>query len=221
MKESLKRILRSKKFVISDFLIKIAYEKKLSLNEFLVLIYLENDFSDHFEIELISNNLGISVNDAMEAFNSLTLKGLVSLDSVKGADRRFNEVVNLNNVYDVALEELSNEAQKEQKEDIFKVFERELGRTISSMELELINGWLVSGTSEEMILGALRESVYNGVSNFRYIDKIIYEWEKKGFKTMDDVNNHLKNRYQGKDKPQAKANLKKEQDILDYDWLDE
>ena len=221
MKESLKRILRSKKFVISDFLIKIAYEKKLSLNEFLVLIYLENDFSDHFEIELISNNLGISVNDAMEAFNSLTLKGLVSLDSVKGADRRFNEVVNLNNVYDVALEELSNEAQKEQKEDIFKVFERELGRTISSMELELINGWLVSGTSEEMILGALRESVYNGVSNFRYIDKIIYEWEKKGFKTMDDVNNHLKNRYQGKDKPQAKANLKKEQDILDYDWLAE
>lgn len=221
MKESLKKVLRSKKFVVSDFLIKMAYEKKLSLNEFLVLIYLENNFSDNFEIELISSSLGISVNDAMEAFNSLTLKGLVSLDSVKGADRRFNEVVNLNNVYDYALEELDNEAKKEQKEDIFKVFERELGRTISSMELELINGWLVSGTSEEMILGALRETVYNGVSNFRYIDKIIYEWEKKGFKTMEDVNNHLKNRYQGKDKPQMKANLKKEQDILDYDWLDE
>lgn len=220
MKESLKKVLRSKKFVVSDFLIKMAYEK-LSLNEFLVLIYLENNFSDNFEIELISSSLGISVNDAMEAFNSLTLKGLVSLDSVKGADRRFNEVVNLNNVYDYALEELDNEAKKEQKEDIFKVFERELGRTISSMELELINGWLVSGTSEEMILGALREAVYNGVSNFRYIDKIIYEWEKKGFKTMEDVNNHLKNRYQGKDKPQMKANLKKEQDILDYDWLDE
>lgn len=221
MKESLKKVLRSKKFVVSDFLIKIAYEKKLSLNEFLVLIYLENNFSDNFEIELISSSLGISVNDAMEAFNSLTLKGLVSLDSVKGADRRFNEVVNLNNVYDYALEELDNETKKEQKEDIFKVFERELGRTISSMELELINGWLVSGTSEEMILGALREAVYNGVSNFRYIDKIIYEWEKKGFKTMEDVNNHLKNRYQGKDKPQMKVNLKKEQDILDYDWLDE
>lgn len=221
MKESLKKVLRSKKFVVSDFLIKIAYEKKLSLNEFLVLIYLENNFSDNFEIELISSSLGISVNDAMEAFNSLTLKGLVSLDSVKGADRRFNEVVNLNNVYDYALEELDNETKKEQKEDIFKVFERELGRTISSMELELINGWLVSGTSEEMILGALREAVYNGVSNFRYIDKIIYEWEKKGFKTMEDVNNHLKNRYQGKDKTQMKVNLKKEQDILDYDWLDE
>lgn len=221
MKESLKKVLRSKKFVVSDFLIKMAYEKKLSLNEFLVLIYLENNFSDNFEIELISSSLGISVNDAMEAFNSLTLKGLVSLDSVKGADRRFNEVVNLNNVYDYALEELDNETKKEQKEDIFKVFERELGRTISSMELELINGWLVSGTSEEMILGALREAVYNGVSNFRYIDKIIYEWEKKGFKTMEDVNNHLKNRYQGKDKTQMKVNLKKEQDILDYDWLDE
>ena len=50
MKESLKKVLRSKKFVVSDFLIKIAYEKKLNLNEFLVLIYLENNFSDNFEI---------------------------------------------------------------------------------------------------------------------------------------------------------------------------
>ena len=81
---------------------------------------------------------------------------------------------------------------EEIKEDVFKVFERELGRTMSSMELELINGWLVSGTTEEIILGALREAVYNGVNSFRYIDKIIYEWERKGFKTMDDVNNHMK-----------------------------
>lgn len=219
MKENLKKVLRSKKFVVSDILMKIAYEKKLGLNEFIVLIYLENDLSDNFEIDLISKTLGISVNDAMEAFNSLMLKGLVSLDSVKGIDRRFNEVVNLDNVYDCVFEELNNEVITEKKEDIFKVFERELGRTISSMELELINGWLVSGTSEEMILGALREAVYNGVSNFRYIDKIIYEWEKKGFKSMDDVNNYLKNRYN--EKPKEKTVLKKEEDILDYDWLDD
>ena len=82
----------------------------------------------------------------------------------------------------------------------------------------MINGWLISGTPEEIVLGALREAIYNGVSNFRYIDKIIYEWEKKGFKTMDDVNKHIRSRREDKNKD--KVITKKEQDILDYDWLD-
>ena len=85
------------------------------------------------------------------------------------------------------------------------------------MELEFINAWVKSGTPKELILGALREAVYNGVRQFRYIDKIIYEWGKKGFKTMDDVNNHLKNRREEKNKD--KVISKKEQEISDYDWL--
>jgi DNA replication protein DnaD len=50
---------------------------------------------------------------------------------------------------------------------------------------------LKSGMNEDLIIGALKEATYNGVSNLRYIDKIIYEWGKKGFKNMNDVNNHL------------------------------
>ena len=90
---------------------------------------------------------------------------------------------------------------------------------MSSMELEIINGWLSSGSSEEIVLGALKEAVYNGVTNFRYIDKIIYEWGKKGFKTMDDVNKHMKNRREEKYKDKEVS--KKEEAILDYDWLDD
>lgn len=216
MKESIKKALRSKKYVVTDVLTKLAIDKKLSLNEFLVLMYLDNDYNDNFEIELISKSLGLSTNDTLEAFNSLMLKGLVSLDSVKDLDSRFNEVVNLDKVYDAASESIESDAKEETKEDIFKTFEKELGRTISPMELEMINGWLATGTSEEIVLGALREAIYNGVSNFRYIDKIIYEWGKKGFKTMDDVNTYMKNRRKSKDKEIGE----KEQEILDYDWLD-
>ena len=216
MKESIKKALRSKKYVVTDVLTKLAIDKKLSLNEFLVLMYLDNDYNDNFEIELISKSLGLNTNDTLEAFNSLMLKGLVSLDSVKDLDSRFNEVVNLDKVYDVASESIESDTKEETKEDVFKVFEKELGRTISPMELEMINGWLAVGTSEEIVLGALREAIYNGVSNFRYIDKIIYEWGKKGFKTMDDVNTYMKNRRKSKDKEIGE----KEQEILDYDWLD-
>jgi DNA replication protein len=88
---------------------------------------------------------------------------------------------------------------------------------MSPIELETINAWLMASYSEELILGALREAVYNGVSNFRYIDKILYEWDKKGFKSMDDVNAHLIRR---RDEKKDKVVTKKEQDIADYDWLD-
>lgn len=218
MKEQLYKLLTAKKLVISDYLIKIAIDNKLNLNEFLVLAYFDNCFSNTFEVELLSSTLGLDVGATMEAFNSLMVKGLVSLNSVKDIENRLNEVVVLDGVYSSVIDNTISETKEEVKEDIFKVFERELGRTMSSMELELINGWLISGTPEELILGALREAVYNGVTNFRYIDKIIYEWEKKGFKSMDDVNAYMKNRRESKSKD--KEISKKEQEILDYDWLD-
>lgn len=218
MKEMMKDFLKSKSLVVTDSLIKIALKNHFTLEEFLVLVYLDNSFSKRFEIELMSQVLSMNQSDAMEAFNSLMVKGFVSLESVKDEMSRFNEVVNLDALYNQILEVEEEKAKTETKEDIFKVFERELGRTISSMELELINGWLISGVPEELILGALREAVYNGVRNFRYIDKIIYEWEKKGFKTMDDVNKHIRNRREEKNKD--KVISKKEQEILDYDWLD-
>ena len=88
---------------------------------------------------------------------------------------------------------------------------------MSSTELELINGWLMSGTPEDIILGALREAVSNDVRNFRYIDKIIYEWEKKGFKSMDDVNAYLNRRNSSSEEKEIS---KKDQELSDYDWLD-
>ena len=219
MKEQLYKVLTSKKLVVSDYLIKVSLDNNLSLTEFLVLAYFDNSFSNTFEVELISSTLGIDVNSAMEAFNSLMMKGLVSLESVKDVENRLNEVVRLDGVYSSIVECTEVEVKKEVKEDIFKVFERELGSTISSMELELINGWLISGTPEEMVIGALKEAVYNGVSNFRYIDKIIYEWEKKGFKTMDDVTAHMKNRREEISKD--KVITDREQKIADYDWLND
>lgn len=212
-------MLNAKKLVVSEYLIKEAVRNNLSLDEFLVLVYFDNSYNGVFEVELVSKILGLDVNRTMEAFNSLMIKGLVTLESVKDLENRLNEVVKLDGVYSSIVENTNEETKEEVKEDIFKTFEKELGRTMSPMELELINGWLISGTPEEIILGALREAVYNGVNNFRYIDKIIYEWEKKGFKNMNDVNAYIKNRYD--EKVKDKAVIKKEQEISDYDWLDE
>ena len=77
------------------------------------------------------------------------------------------------------------------------------------MEYEIIRAWIASGMSEELLIGALKEATFNDVRNLRYIDKILLEWANRGFKTMDEVNNHLKKR--------VKKEEKKE--LFDYDWL--
>ena len=106
------------------------------------------------------------------------------------------------------------EKQKElaKKETIFDLFQKELGRSISPMEYEIINAWLEKGFSEELVLGALKEAVYNGVSSLRYIDKILYEWQKKGYHTMTEVESGLINRRKDNEKvPQ----------LFDYNWLED
>jgi DNA replication protein len=95
--------------------------------------------------------------------------------------------------------------------NIYEVFEKEFGRTLSPMEYEIIGGWLDKDCTEELILLALKEAVYNGVNNMRYIDRIIYEWIKKGIKTKQDVEN---NRKQFKKKEQTI-------EVVDYDWLND
>ncbi len=218
MKDRIKEILSSKNLVINEYVIRVAVANCLSLNEFLVLVYFANDLDSDFSLEEISNMLGLPLEDVMEAFNNLMMKGFVTLENVKDDLKRNHEVVRLDNIYGLIGETVEVDKVEEVKTDIFKSFEVELGRTLSPMELQLINGWLDSGTSEELILGALREAVYNGVNNFRYIDKIIYEWEKKGFKNMNDVDKHLKNRREKVNKD--KEILDKEEKILDFDWLD-
>ncbi len=217
MKEQILKILSSKKMVLSTYLIKVALSNELNLNEFLVLVYFDNSFNSTLDLELIGNTLGLDESAVMEAFNSLMLKGLINIESTKDLDNRMQEVVTLCGVYDFICDDVEEVAKEEVKVDIFKTFEKELGRTISSMELEMINGWLSTGTPEELILGALREAVYNGVTNFKYIDRIIYEWEKKGFKTMDDVSKHLMSRRENKSNNESIS--KTEQEVADYDWV--
>jgi DNA replication protein len=216
MKDQVYKLLTSKKIVINDYLIKIATKNNLSLNEFLVLAYFDNGFSDIFDIDEVSKVLGISQDSSLEAFNGLMVKGMVVLESVKDYSGKYKEIVKLDGLYDSLVDDINKDSKESEKKDIFKEFESELGRTMSSTELEIINGWLVSGTPEDIILGALKEAVSNDVRNFRYIDKIIYEWEKKGFKNMEDVNAYMTNRKESKNKEISK----KDQELSEYDWLD-
>lgn len=63
-----------------------------------------------------------------------------------------------------------------EQKDIIYIFEREFRRILTPMEEEFIQDWKKLGYTEEEIIKGLKESVFNGVQNFRYINKILRSW---------------------------------------------
>ena len=203
---------KCQKYITNSLFIKKALSLKLSLEEFLMLTYFDNDFNNYLNMDELSKNLGIPSDKAYEVFTNLLSKKLIDIKTEKDIEGRMIEKVSLDNFYEMIVEEEKTEEKKEIKTDIYAKFEQEFARPITSTEYEIINAWLEHNYSEELIVGALKEAVYNGVRNFRYIDKILYEWNKKGFKTMNDVNNHLEHRNTVK---------KEDSELFDYNWLDD
>ena len=205
-------IIKNKDYIIRPFLFKIIKENNLDINETLLLIYLTNQEHPELDLNLINNITTLDKNEILSAFTSLSSKGLISTKIMKDGDR-VQEEISLDGIYKIAASNINKKVTKRQEKNIFELFESEFGRTLSPMEYEFINAWINSGMNEELIKEALKEATYNGVSNLRYIDKIIYEWTKKGYKTKDDV---IKNRFKKEESKEKKDNF-----FFEYNWLDE
>ncbi|WP_336771892.1 DnaD domain-containing protein [Paenibacillus sp. MMO-58] len=75
--------------------------------------------------------------------------------------------------------------------NIFSVFEQEFGRLLSPMECETISGWLDQDRyADELIRFALKEAVFAGKLNFRYIDRILIEWGRNRVTNVDEARAH-------------------------------
>ena len=203
----------NKKLVAETIFIKEALKENLSLNEFLLLLYFDNSFDLVFDIKVIAKTLNMSEDKVLDAYSSLMQKKLIKVKAEKDGYGKVIEKVSLDNFYNEIKNDTKTIEIENTKEDIFSIFEKNFGRTLSQMEYEIINAWIDKGFSEELIIEALKEVVYNGVANLRYIDKVLYEWNRKGYKTISDVNNRFK-----EDNNEAKLF---ETSILNFDWLNE
>lgn len=210
--EVIYNIIKNKDYIIRPFLFKIIKENNLDINETLLLIYLTNQEHPELDLNLINQITSLDRNEIMASFSSLTAKGLISTNISKDGDR-VSEEISLDGIYKIAASNINKKVIKNTEKNIFELFEAEFGRPLSPMEYEFINAWINSGMKEDLIREALKEATYNGVSNLRYIDKIIYEWTKKGYKTVEDV---INNRFKREEKEDNKDNF-----FFEYNWLDE
>lgn len=213
-------VFKDGNIVIPMYLLKSFKEMKLELEEFVFLMYLYNK-GNHFLFDPnhFAEELNMNLMDVMNLISSLTDKGFITVEVLKNDKGFMEEIVLLDAFYNklklFVIDDINqNEEKEKENSSVYEMIEKEFGRTLSSIEYELIKAWINSNTSEELIKEAVKEAVLNGVSNLKYIDKILYEWGKKGFKSMNDVNHHLENR-------EKKTERKDLNDLLDYNWLEE
>lgn len=184
------------------------YKKlKLTDKELIILIYLLG--TAEFDPEKISEDLNIKLPDVLKLIDNLTSKDILKI-SVKSG-KICEEYIDLDEMYNKLAMTMINEKKETPKTTIYDKFEKEFGRTLSPMEYEIIGAWLDGNYTEELIELALKEAVYNGVSNLRYIDKILSEWYKKGIKTESDI----------KKEREKRSKQKPKKEVFDYDWLNE
>ena len=198
-------ILKDGHIVIPKILLQNYKKLKITDKELIVLIYLLGN--NEFDPEKISNDLNIKLTDILKLIDSLTNKDILKI-SVKSG-KVCEEYINLDELYNKLALTMINEKQEENKTTIYDIFEKEFGRTLSPTEYEIIGAWQ-DNYPENLITLALKEAIYNGVKNLRYIDRILTEWNSKGIQTESDIK-----------KEREKHTKKPKKEVFDYDWLNE
>lgn len=203
-------IFVNKDIIIPNYLLKFYSILDLQDFDFILLIYFINNKENIlFDVKKISDDLYVDSAKVLESITNLTDKKYISIEMRKN-NGIIEEYISLDSFYSKIKLLLIENKTNEKSTDIFSTFEQEFGRTLSPTEYETISNWIECNVSIDIIKAALKEAVLAGANNIRYIDKIIFEWNKKGYKNAEDI--IKKNNFKDEDYVE---------ELYDYDWLHE
>lgn len=214
-------VIKSGNIIIPLYIYKEFPKLNIDMDSFMFLMYLYSKGNKiPFDINKLSEEFFCDLKTIMKYIATLQEKKLIEIKVLKNDKNIMEEFIYLDFFYEKLslniVGEVAEEQEKEiEKEDVFSILERELNKQLSPIEIEIVKAWKESNYSDEVIKEAIKEAVINGVPNLRYIDKILYEWAKKGLKNKDDIE---KNRKEFREKENNKP---KKVDLFDYDWMED
>jgi len=209
--DNLMQLLKDRPLYIPRVLLR-NYKQLNIEDEELIIIILILSYGNKviYDPEEFSKELNDNKKNIMRIIDRLCDKNIFSL-IIEKKDKKTYEYISVDSLYEKLLNIIIDEEKPVEITDnsIFTTFENELGRMLSPMEYEKIKEWITSGNTQEIIICALREAVLNGVNNLNYIDSILNNWKKKGYKTKKDIS---KEKYK---------TTKDKVEVFNMDWLNE
>ena len=216
-KDKMVDLLSQRNIVIPMYIYRLFPRLNIDLDVFMFLMYLYNCGDKIiFDPQKISEDFGIDLEKVLYYIDKLSSNKLINFEIIKNDKNISEEYISLSYFYDkislLLIEEANDSSNEQHNKNIFELIEKEFGRVLSPMEYEIIKAWNESNISDELIEEALREAVFNGVTNLRYIDQILYEWQKRGIKNKNDVE---------KNRQRAKKDNTEKMEIFEYNWLED
>lgn len=216
-KDKMVDLLSQRNIVIPMYIYRLFPRLNIDLDVFMFLMYLYNCGDKIiFDPQKISEDFGIDLEKVLYYIDKLSSNKLINFEIIKNDKNISEEYISLSYFYDkislLLIEDANDSSNEQHNKNIFELIEKEFGRVLSPMEYEIIKAWNESNISDELIEEALREAVFNGVTNLRYIDKILYEWQKRGIKNKNDVE---------KNRQRAKKDNTEKMEIFEYNWLED
>ncbi|MER1988530.1 MAG: DnaD domain-containing protein [Solibacillus isronensis] len=165
----------------------------------------------------------------------LMQKGFVEISQSTDESGRLAEKYSIYPLWERLLDLLQSKAQQQvssanklDEAKIFQLFEQELGRLLSPMEIETIGMWMdLDQHSPEIIKAALKEAVLADKVNLRYIDRILIEWKKRNIKTLAQIEKHSEQYRKNTmaaapiQPVQQQETVQKTEKVSFYNWLEE
>ncbi|WP_078596879.1 DnaD domain-containing protein [Evansella clarkii] len=188
-------------FTIPSSVIKCYGELGISEQQFMLLMHIRqfsqegNFFPTPFELQ---ERMTIDELQCANELKELLMKGFLAIEEKQDEDGRLSESFSLKPLFEkvtmyLAGKSIDKGKQSKQVEEgrLFRRFEEEFSRPLSPMEMEMISMWLDDDThAPEIIEAALREAVVSSKMNFRYIDRILFEWKKNGVRSVQQAREH-------------------------------
>lgn len=165
-------------------------------DDFLVwqFFYLQNTTSlEEISPVQIAESIGKSVAEVNRSMSNLTEKGLLQYKTIAlngeieavfdalPALERLDEIVGS---HSTTVQTVPQNVLK----DLVETFQQELGRLLTPFEIEDLTKTIQDDkTNPELVIAALREAVFNGKANWKYIQAILRNWRREGITTVSQV----------------------------------
>lgn len=196
---------------ISNTIFKYYVQLHISETELVILLQLEafSQGGNHFpNNQLLASVTNLSAIEISELLQNLINKGLISLEQINDTDGRISNFYSLKPLY-LKIDKLVDQNEKENVntasssqtgvslshdpiQSVIRQFEIEFGRLLSPIERQEIGAWVTEDHYDpEVIKLALREAILAQVYNFKYVDRILLNWQRHSLTTVDQVKNFL------------------------------
>ncbi|KIL44169.1 DnaD domain-containing protein [Jeotgalibacillus soli] len=180
--------------------------------------------------EELSNRMTITATKCFSIIQKLITRGFLTIEETS-VDGVRQENYSLFPLWKTIMDKLETDQRQTKLEDtlqsqtdLYTIFEQEFGRPLSPLECETLAMWIDQDhQSTELIKSALREAVISNKLNFRYIDRILFEWKKQRITTVDQARKQGEKFRQttATSKPEQMQETAKTKKVPFYNWLEQ